>query len=82
MVTRTPLDYNYIGSICTIFENGYESYWNFYKKMQQLVLKFNAILILNTCFKCIDFSVFQCYRYSIIYIYLLLLTNTNNGEYI
>ena len=22
MVTRTPLDYNYIGSICTIFENG------------------------------------------------------------
>ena len=34
MVTRTPLDYNYIGSICTIFENGYESNWNFYKKMQ------------------------------------------------
>ena len=38
--------------------------------------------MLNTCLKCVVFSVFQCYRYSIIYIYLLLLTNTNNGEYI
>ena len=52
MVTRTPLDYNYIGSICTIFENGYESNWNFYKKIKKcnissLVLIFNAILILN-----------------------------------
>ena len=34
MVNRTPLDYNYIGSICTIFENGKSSNWNFYKKMQ------------------------------------------------
>ena len=34
MVNRTPLDYNYIGSICTIFENGYESNWNFYKKLK------------------------------------------------
>ena len=39
----------------------------FIKKLKNaiLVLKFNAILILNTCFICIDFSVFQCYRYSI-----------------
>ena len=32
MVNRTPLDYNYIGSICTIFENGKSSTGIFIKK--------------------------------------------------
>ena len=37
----------------------------FLKKKLKNVLKFNAILMLNTCLKCVVFSVFQCYRYSI-----------------
>ena len=36
MVTAATLDYIYIGSICTIFENGYKSNWNFYKRNKNI----------------------------------------------